>query len=41
MAAANGCLRAVNILGMFYYEGLAVPKLKEKAFALFEEASLV
>jgi TPR repeat protein len=26
---------------MMYYEGLGVPKLREKAFALFEEASLV
>lgn len=41
LASSNGCLRAVNILGMMYYEGLGVPKLKEKAFALFEEASLV
>lgn len=41
LAASNGCLRAVNILGMMYYEGLGVPKLREKAFALFEEASLV
>jgi hypothetical protein len=41
LASSNGCLRAVNILGMMYYEGLGVPKLREKAFALFEEASLV
>lgn len=41
VATSRGCLRAQNLLGMMYFDGNGVPKLREKAFSMFQEAGRV